>query len=145
MHRSTSVREASSWSRWSLTERHNRTVSREWETLEHSVLNRMSLLKLSSRLRDLCKRGGIKTVRARGGGGLPGGSVFLTHWDWYSYDITEIVTLCTEPVQIQAGQIPEPRGGGGHKILPLIQKLFAIDTFWGRENHFSLVECYWAY
>lgn len=37
------------------------------------------------------------------------------------------------------------RRGGRYKILPTNKKVFEIITCWERENHFSSMDCHWAY
>lgn len=37
------------------------------------------------------------------------------------------------------------RRGGRYKTLPTNRKVFEIITCWGRENHFSSMDCHWAY
>lgn len=40
---------------------------------------------------------------------------------------------------------PARRRGNGHGVLFLTTKLFAIDSYWGREDRFSSIQCYWAH
>lgn len=36
-------------------------------------------------------------------------------------------------------------GGTGHRVPPLVKKLFARDSFWKRESQFSLMAWHWVY
>lgn len=40
---------------------------------------------------------------------------------------------------------PELREASGCKVPPLTEKLFAIETCWGRDNQFSLTEWHWVF
>ena len=42
-------------------------------------------------------------------------------------------------------EVPALRGGGGCRVPPPTKKLFAIDTYLQRENHFSPMEWHWLH
>lgn len=66
LHRLTLIGDISSCSRWELTKRFRNEQCAESETLEHSSLNGISLIKaFPSKSRNLCQRGGRKIVGAR--------------------------------------------------------------------------------
>lgn len=78
--------------------------------------------------RELCRRGGGKILRARGGGPLHGNSVFQTQQDGCAHECTETGAAHTGPAQVHGGWGPSPDEGGGYGLPPPIKNLFANDT-----------------
>lgn len=65
MHSSTTIREASSWSRWKLTQTHYWTMCREWDCRALNPTWTVFIKLLPSRLRDLYRREGGKSIKSQ--------------------------------------------------------------------------------
>lgn len=72
---------------------------RLWSTVSSGISS-----SLSSRPRDICRRGCRKIVRARGEWMTPGKCVFYTQEGWHTEELTRSVSTCTRTVQVQARQ-----------------------------------------
>lgn len=57
--------------------------------------------------------------------------------DRCSFELTVVITACTEPVKAQARINPSRKMGDGHKIPPIDMKLLVIVRYWQRERQFS--------
>lgn len=55
-----------------------------------------------SRLRDICRRGGRKIIKGRGGRCHQRNSIFQTQQDKYTHELTEAGTARTRPGTVQA-------------------------------------------
>lgn len=71
---------------------------------------------------------------------------------WHTYERTDAATVWTRPTEVQNRMLARKRGSR-HKVAPLTKELFAIDTFWEKENKqtnqqnnpFSPIECHWVH
>lgn len=73
-----------------------------WETLEHSVLNGISLLIPFTQDSGNYAKGGRKIVKASEDGRHQGDGVFQTQKDRYTYEHSQIVAACMGPAEGQA-------------------------------------------
>jgi hypothetical protein len=92
---------------------------------------------LLSKIRDLCRRGGEKIVRARGLGRLCKNNIVQIQQSLWTCELTETVKSCTGYVQLKLDKISPSRKASGHKNLPLYRRLFVTDNCWHRKNKLS--------
>lgn len=98
------------------TETHNCKYA-EWEFLEHSVLNEMSLSTSSpTRLRDLWGRGGIKILRIRSDRWRKESSSHNRNNENMNSKDCETVTQGLH--RFKSDRVPELRGRSGHRFPP---------------------------
>lgn len=104
-------------------------------SLEYSIQMGCLYQSIPQRIRDPCGRRHRKIVRARGGGGLQGNSVFWTEQGSCTCVLIELVKAFTPPMQVQAR--PNPSKGGrmawNYKPWSCWQLIAA-----GRKRKFSL-------
>lgn len=72
-------------------------------------------------------------------------SVFQTQQSWCTYELTGTGTACTGLHKLKLDKIPAQKRGCGHKVPPLTEMLFEINTHSERENQFSPMEGHWVY
>lgn len=110
-----------------------RPMGQSAETLDPSVLHRLSSSKPPLRDQNLCRRGSRKTVRGRGNGWLQG-NYFLdiglmhtwTHRDWAAH---------TGPTQIEARWGPFAESGCWHRLPhTYIQRHTNTETYQSKLN-----------
>lgn len=83
------------------------------------------LKALSSRLRDLCRREGRGTVRARGGGDDSKVTVSPRH---SRDELVETVRACPSQRRFKPDRIPAPKRVREDTVPPLTRKLFDVAT-----------------
>lgn len=62
-----------------------------------------------------------------------------------TYKHRQTVVTCTGPAQFKSDWVPILRGGSGHELLSLNNKLFPITIYFQRKNLFSPVKSHWVY
>jgi hypothetical protein len=118
------------------TETHNRTMYREWENLEHFVVNGSLHQTPTLRFRELWGSRGRKIISIRRAESHQGNGAFQTQEDWW------------QRAQVQVTWDLSAAKGTGHGPLSLTQKLYCIprtDKRLQRKKEFSPVESCWIY
>lgn len=64
------------------------------------------------------------------------GNVCWTQQGSYTYEFTDMKTVHTRALQVQARPNPSMEGGGGHTVLPLAEELLIIDNCQARRSPF---------
>ena len=85
-------------------------------------------------LREHCRRGGIKNVRAGACRGVLGYSFFWTRHGYHSHELRAAMVHCIRPAQHQASQNLSMDRVGNLQGPPFVDEmLLSMSSFWGRE------------